>query len=84
MHAEERIAGIRHGVDEPAYEIAAVVAQQIVLAAKRHDLRLGLVTDQARHPIGVHTGAQHHEIVRLGVTVPVRLGTDDHLPCVAL
>ncbi len=64
MHAEERVGGVGHRVDEAPHQVGPLRDQPPVLAPERHDGRAGLVAGQAGHPVGLQAGADDHPVGR--------------------
>ena len=58
MDTEKRKARVGHGVDEPVRQMAALRAQDVVVAAKRDDPRLDVPAAEPCQAIGVHAGAE--------------------------
>ena len=55
VHAEERVAGVGHRVDEPVDEVAPFGLERVVLAAERHDRRVWAVAGQLGKPIALQS-----------------------------
>ena len=61
VDAEERQGGIGHGVDERAYEVAALGPQAQPGAAEGDDARVGVAAGRDREPVGPAAGAEDGE-----------------------
>ncbi len=57
MDSEEGERGVGHRVDEPPHEVAALGSQHEVVAAKRHDPRLGRRPAERGEPVRVRSRA---------------------------
>ena len=66
MDAEERKRRVGHRVDETADEVASLGLEHEVVAAERHDPRLGRCAAEAREAVRVDASA-HDDAVRLEV-----------------
>ena len=63
VHAEERVGGVGHGVDEPAHEVPPLRGEAVVLAAERHDRRSRVVARASRAtPVGLQPGADDEPV----------------------
>jgi len=62
VHAQERVARVGHGIDHAPHERALLWPHGQVLAAERHDARVGLAVDPARDAVGLQAGADDEPV----------------------
>ena len=79
VHTEERVTRVRYRVHQPVDEAAPFGLQRVVLAAERHDHRVGAVTRQFGKAVALQSAADD-DVVERGLSGTV-LGTrgDHHL-----
>ena len=70
MHAEERVARVGHRVDQTVDKVAPFGFERVVLAAERHDHRVGLVARQFGEPVALQAAADHDPVEAASVEPP--------------
>ena len=74
MNAQERVRGIRHGIEQAAHEVGPFRGEAVILAAEGDDRRARVVAGKARHAVGLQAGADDKVVELEHVAVHLDLG----------